>query len=271
MLKIQEEELHLFVRLVREHFGINLESKRNLIEGRLGSQILESGFHNFSDYLDHAFHDPTGREMTRLVDRLTTNHTYFFREEAHFDFLRRQILPELEQTVKDRDIRIWSAGCSSGEEPYSIAMTLHDHFGFARQNWDTRILATDISASILEKARAGQYPANVAQSLPPHFAGQFFRKVDEDTVEIAETVRNNVIFRSLNLIQEDFPLRSKFHVIFCRNVMIYFDQPTKLNLIRQFYELTEPGGYLMIGHTETIQRNETRWQYVQPAIYRKQK
>ena len=269
MLEIGHAELLEFTRFIRLNFGINLEAKHKLVEGRLGHYILDAGFASFSDFLDYAYNDASGKEWPRLIERLTTNHTYFFRESAHFDFLARTVLPQLEQSVTNRDIRIWSAGCSSGEEPYSIAMVLAQHFGLAGSLWDKRILATDISARVLETARAGRYPASTLEELPARYKSQYFKKLEGDQFEIVSQLRDEVIYRSLNLIHDEFPFRSRFHAIFCRNVMIYFDPKTKNDLVDRFYDWTEPGGYLFIGHTESINRQDSRWRYIRPAVYQK--
>jgi len=269
VLTISDHEFNELVLYMRENFGINLGGKRKLIEGRMSTHVTESGHESFGDYLDQVFQDTSGQELANLINRLTTNHTYFFREEAHFHFLRQTVLPELERTVRDRDIRIWSAGCSSGEEPYSIAMTLQDYYGVSRALWDASVLATDISAKVLQIARHGRYPSGSLDNLPAGWASRFFRAVNADTVEVVDPLRRDVMFRSLNLIQDTFPLRRRFHVIFCRNVMIYFDRQTKNELIRRFFQQTEPGGYLFIGHAETIDKDETGYSYVRPAVFRK--
>ncbi len=269
MLVLQDHEFDMLVRYIRDNFGINLDQKKVLVEGRLGLHLSEAGYGSYQEYLNQVFTDPTGSEVSNLVTRLTTNHTFFMREENHFQFLRQRVLPELGKTSQDKDIRIWSAGCSSGEEPFTIAMTLHDHLGFSKDLWDTRILATDISTRALDQARKARYPATALDALPSSWTNRYFRKVSETEHEIIESLRNEVIFRSLNLIQDVFPFKKKFHVIFCRNVMIYFDRQTRIELIRRFYQVTEPGGYLFIGHAETLDREESPYKYIQPAVYRK--
>ena len=269
MLTMQDHEFRTLVHYMRENFGINLSQKRNLIEGRLGNHLQDSGYQDYQSYLDHVFKDSTGCELANLVNRLTTNHTFFMREATHFDFLRQQVLPEYERSLKSKEIRTWSAGCSSGEEPYTLAMLMHDHFGSAKAGWDTKILATDISAKVLDQARQGRYAATVAESLPAGWVNRYFQRSAAGDLEVTAKIKNEIVYRSLNLIQESFPLKKKFHIIFCRNVMIYFDKETKIELVRKFYELTEPGGYLFIGHAESIGRDETDFSYVQPAVYQK--
>jgi len=153
VLVLQDHEFDMLVRYVKENFGINLDQKKVLVEGRLGLHVSEAGYGSYQEYLQKVFADPTGSEVSNLVTRLTTNHTFFMREENHFKFLRQKVLPDLAKSSRDKDIRIWSAGCSSGEEPFTISMVLHEHLGFSKSQWDTRILATDISTRALDLAR----------------------------------------------------------------------------------------------------------------------
>ncbi len=269
MLAMQDREFQMLVSYIRDHFGINLEKKKNLIEGRLGNHVLDIGFESFQDYFDHVRADSSGIELSNLANRLTTNHTYFMREPEHFNFLKRHVLPDLSTRLSSHDIRTWSAGCSSGEEPYTLAMVMRDYFSYNIKNWDTTILATDISSKALKTAREAQYSEESLEILPETWRKRFFCRVDAGKYKVDDKVRESVIFRVFNLMQEQFPFKSKFHIIFCRNVMIYFDKPTKMSLVERYYDATEPGGYLMIGHAETISKYETRYEYVQPAIYRK--
>ena len=157
----------------------------------------------------------------------------------------------------------------SGEEPFTLTMLLHDFFGYDIRQWDTTLLATDISEKALETARNGMYPAESLENLPDNWRRRYFKSVSDQHCIVSDSVRKNVLFRKFNLMQDGIPFKRRFHVIFCRNVMIYFDRQTKDALIKRFYDLTEPGGYLMIGHAETINKSTTDYQYVQPAIYRK--
>ena len=269
MLTLQDTEFRTLVKYIRENFGINLTQKRNLIEGRLGNHLQDNGFADYTSYLDHVLSDKSGNELMNLLNRLTTNHTFFMREAAHFDFIRQHALPEFEKTLPGKEIRSWSAGCSSGEEPYTLAMLLHDYFGMAKNRWDTKILATDISQKVLEQARQGRYAASIAENLPAGWAKRYFQPAPGGELIVNDRIKSEIVFRSLNLIQETFPLKSKFHIIFCRNVMIYFEKETKIKLVKKFYDMTEPGGYLFIGHAESIGRDETDYTYIQPAVFQK--
>lgn len=271
MISINDNDFLKLTEFMKTNYGINLIHKRTLIEGRLSNIIIEKGFDNFSDYLKFVFDDKTGQEIVTLLNKLTTNHTYFMREPSHFEYLRDTILPYLKETVKDRDLRAWSAGCSTGEEPYTIEMIIQDFLGEEAALWDTQILATDISNRALETARKGIYSASSINDLPSMWKLNYFEKTGDgaDTYKVKDKIKNNVIFRRFNLMTPEFPFRRKFHFIFCRNVMIYFDQPTKDALIEKFYNITEPGGYLLIGHSESVNRENTRYKYIMPAIYRK--
>lgn len=270
MISITDSEFKQLTEYIQGHYGINLSKKRQLIEGRLSNLIAEKGFASFSGYLEHVFGDASKQEISGLVNRLTTNHTYFMRETDHFNYFRDRVLPYLRSSAKHNDLRTWSAGCSSGEEPYTLAMILADCFAGEKPAWDTKVLATDISAHALETAVSGIYPAEAVESLPPAWKMNYLRKTGTHEVEIAEKLKKEVIFRLFNLMDPVFPFKNKFHVVFCRNVMIYFDHKTKLDLVNKFYQCTEPGGYLFIGHTETIGRNETAYRYILPAVYRKE-
>jgi chemotaxis protein methyltransferase CheR len=269
MIQIRESEFKELVGYLKSNFGINLEHKKKLIEGRLGNYIQEQGYSEFGEYFENLLADDFHSGLSNLVNRLTTNHTFFMREESHFEYLRDKALPEITKASRDKDLRIWSAGCSSGEEPYTIAMLLQDYFGPEKVLWDSKILATDISSKVLDKAKKAVYSAESAEPLPKHWKTRYFRKLDDGEYEISERIKNEVIFRLFNLMQEIFPFKKKFHIIFCRNVMIYFDNETKRELVKRFFEYTEPGGYLFIGHSESIGREDTGYSYVKPAIYRK--
>ncbi len=272
MLSISDSDFLRLTGFLKAQYGINLSKKRTLIEGRLSNLILTKGYHSFTEYLDAVFRDKTGSELTVLLNRLTTNHTFFMRETSHFDYLRDKIFPQIEHSAADRDLRIWSAGCSSGEEPYTLEMLAQDYFRPADHGlstWNTQILATDISARALSIALEGVYPAEAVESVPAHWKTSYFENIGSARYRVAERIRRDVVYRTFNLM-DSFPFRRKFHVIFCRNVMIYFDQPTKDALVNKFYEFTEPGGYLFIGHSESVNREATKYRYVMPAVYRRE-
>jgi chemotaxis protein methyltransferase CheR len=270
MEAITERELTELVQYIKQNYGINLTHKKSLVSGRLYNFILQSGFRGFSDYFRHVYTDKTGKAGITLVNKLTTNHTYFMREPKHFEFMKQTILPYLiKKEAKNKDLRIWSAGCSTGEEPYTLAMLMGDFFGSEKWLWDTKILATDISTAVLEQAKRAIYLDAQLELLPVPWRRQYFHKVDDENMALVENIKQEVIFRRFNLMNEIFPFKKKFHVIFCRNVMIYFDADTRRELIERFYQHTEPGGYLLIGYSESINRFESKYKFIEPAIYRK--
>ena len=269
MINLKETEFRELTMYIKKNYGINLTEKRHLIEGRLSNLIIEQGFVDFSDYLKFVFADASGKEMNSLINKLTTNHTFFMREAEHFDFFRDKVLPELKTASKTKDLRIWSAGCSSGEEPYTLAMIIEEYFGKDRSMWDTKILATDISERVLEIAQNGIYTEEAVKTIPRVWGLKHFNKIKDGNCQISEKIRNEIIYRKFNLMSEVFPFEKKFNVIFCRNVMIYFEQKTKMELIKKFYDMTESGGYLFIGHSESLNKDETEYKYIMPAVYRK--
>lgn len=265
---LTEQDFLRIVTYIKRRTGIELKQKKVLVVGRLENYLVQNGFSSYGAYMDLVEKDPSGKEAMMLINRLTTNHTYFMREPVHFYFLRDRILPILKEKEKHtKDIRIWSAAASSGEEAYTTAMLLHDFFGL-EQGWDTTILATDISTKSLEKAQKGEFLQEQIAELPESWRRRYFKKTGPQTCVLTEEIRKGVLFRYFNLM-EPFPFRKKFHVIFLRNVMIYFDEDTKVKLLEKMYQFLEPGGYLFIGTTETLDKTRSNFQYIQPSIYRK--
>ena len=270
MIALTEKEFKQLTEFIQTNYGINLTEKKVLVEGRLQNVLIELGFSNFSDYFDYIFADRTGGAITILLNKLTTNHTLFLREIEHFYYFRDKVLPFLASKVSDRDLRIWSAGCSTGEEPYTLAMIIADYFGFQKEQWNSKILATDISQKVLDIASRGIYGEEQVASIPDLWKRCYFKKNAAGKYAVADPVKNQVIFRRFNLITPDYPFKKKFHVIFCKNVMIYFNNQTKTELVHKLYEITEPGGYLFVGLSESLTREMIKYKYVMPAIYRKE-
>lgn len=270
MLTITDKEFKQLVEFIKKNYGINLrEEKRNLLISRLHNELLQHGFTNFSEYYEYINSDRTGGAVTTLINKITTNHTFFMREEDHFHYFKQEVLPYFYNTIKDRDLRIWSAGCSSGEEPYTLVMIIDEFFGKEKSLWDTKILATDISTKVLEKAKKGVYSQENVEALPTAWKFNYFNKMNDKNFVVADGIKNEVIYRKFNLMDTSFPFKRKFHVIFCRNVMIYFDAETKKKLINKYYDSLEYGGYLFIGHSESISQEELKYAYVMPSVYRK--
>ena len=265
----EEEFLYIF-HLMKNKYGIDLSRKKEIIQGRMENYINAKGFHNYSEYIRVFDKDESGKWEKELVNLLTTNHTYFMREFEHFDFLKREVLPKLRQTEDaTKDLRIWCGAASTGQEPYMLAMLLKDFFGFEHEKWDTKILATDISSEALSYAAAGIYTVEQVENLPDVRKRRFLQSIDGgQRYMMSDDIKKEVLFRHFNLM-DNFPFRRKMHIVFLRNVMIYFDKETKQKLVQKVYDAMEPGGYLFVGTTETIDRGVTPFELVQPSIFRK--
>lgn len=270
MLTITENDFQRLVNFVKQNYGIDLSKKKQLIVGRLSNSIISMGFSSFEEYVDHLLQNHTPEDLELMLNKLTTNYTYFMREESHFEFFTDVILPYLIETKKNRSLSIWSAGCSSGEEPYTISMILKEYLGPKASMWDTRVLATDISQNALKAANNAVYDKDSLRNLPPGWKDKYFRSAGSPGIfTVSPEIKSNVIFRTFNLMNP-IKFRLKFDVIFCRNVMIYFDQETKDALVNRFYNATNPGGYLLIGHSESLNRSSTPYRYIRPATYRRE-
>lgn len=260
-----------FIRnLVMEQTGISLaDHKRELVYGRLSKRLRSLGLSNFNQYCSHLEHHE--EEVLELVNAITTNLTSFFREPYHFDYLHDHLLPELmKRNAVSRRIRIWSAGCSTGEEPYSIAMTVRDAIPGLR-DWDLKILATDIDSNVLAKASSGVYPADRVESMPPAYRNRYLKKGGGDNsgmVRVVDDVRSLITFRQLNLMHQ-WPMKGPFDVIFCRNVVIYFDKETQRRLFARYADLLTPDGHLFVGHSETLFKVCDRFDLIGRTIYRR--
>ena len=270
MIAITDKEFKLLAEYIEDNYGIQLKKeKQMLVVGRLHNVLEQMGFSNFTQYYDDLIADKSGGAARILIDKITTNHTYFMRETDHFYFFRDEVLPFLRHTVKDKDLRIWCAASSSGEEAYTLAMIVDEFFKEDKIGWDTKILATDISSNVLEIARQGIYSYERILPLPREWQARYFKKYDHENSVIVDRIKKEVIYRKLNLMENQFPFKKKLHVIFCRNVMIYFDSKTKDKLIEKFYDHLEVGGYLFIGHSEWINLEKTKFKHIKPAVYRK--
>lgn len=272
MNTITDKDFSRISEYMKVNYGIMLKSeKKILVMGRLQKVLLESQFNNFTSYFDYILSNRTSEAATTLINKLTTNYTFFLREAEHFEFFKNTVLPYLiSRQAVQKDLRIWSAGCSRGDEPYTLAMILLDHFGPLKGLWDSKILATDISTDVLEKAVMGIFQMEEMKEVPSVWKMNYFDQLNNQDFKILNKVKDEVIFRKLNLNNDSFPFRKKFHVIFCRNVMIYFDNQAKKELVNKFYQLLEPGGFLFIGHSESISRDEANFKYIIPAVYRKE-
>lgn len=267
---LSREDMGFVAKLVYEHAGIVIrEHKEAMARGRLARRVKVLGLGSIAEYCAYLRTPAAADEIPELINAVTTNHTAFFRERHHFDHLRKDVLPHLMQERAGRRgrIRIWSAACSSGEEPYSIAAIARDVIGH-RSDLDFRILATDIDTDILDRAAAGQYPAEQFERLPPDLRpllkleGQNGR----GEVRIAEDLKRLIAFKRLNLI-ENWPMKGPFDVIFCRNVFIYFDTPTKAAILDRYVALLQPGGFLYLGHSESLPQPHPQLRLIGRTIY----
>ena len=270
MPEMTEAEYHKLAQLIYSVSGISLkESKQALLTSRLAGVLQQSGRSNFTEYYNELVSDPTGAAVAALVDRITTNHTYFMREPAHFHYFKDTVLPYLKKSVTDRDMRIWSAACSSGEEPYTLAMILDEVLGAEKGRWDSKVLATDLSEKVLKEGARGVYTAEHIEPLPPLWKQMYLTRLPDGNYEMAARIKKEVIFRRFNLIEPVYPFKKKFHVIFCRNVMIYCGAGTRASGGDKLYDGAEPGGELFRGRSEAIGRTKSKYMYVMPAVYRR--
>lgn len=252
-MTISDADFRRMVNFIQSSYGIDLSQKKQLITSRLSPALKKLGYKSFGEFVNHLLEKKENDEVTLVLNKLTTNYTFFMREKEHLDYFCNHIIPEIvRRHQRDKTLAIWSAGCSSGEEPYNITMFLYDYLGPQAKQWDTRILATDISAQALTKARKGVY--NLPDTIPADWKRKYFVPNQDGTHTVAPDVKNNVIYQTFNLM-DPIKFRRKFDVIFCRNVMIYFDQPTKDALVRRFYDATVPGGYLLISASENLSQN----------------
>jgi len=251
--------------VLHEHAGIRMrEGKEGLVRARLTKRLRKLGLADFDAYLNYIEKDPTRREFAEMIDALTTNKTSFLREASHFDYLRDAVFPTLAGPV-----RIWSAGCSSGEEPYTLAMLCNEAFADIATR-DVRILATDISHRVLAHAKAGVYPAENMSDVPAAWLQKYWTRTQDPqgraAFEAGKPLRRLVHFAKLNLM-ERWPMQGPFDAILCRNVMIYFDKATQQQLIERYWQLLRPGGHLFVGHSESLTGLVHKFRYVQPAVY----
>ncbi len=270
--KISDKDFVRFCDFVYKRCGITLsDNKRDLVHSRLAKRLRALGLDSYSEYFELLYNGRDNeQEIVNLLDAISTNVTYFFREDKHFDFLVSTLIPELESSrnrAQGDSIRIWSAGCSTGEEPYSLAITFAENI--ALENRDFRILATDLSTNVLAHASKGVYDNERLRNVSGALLKKYFTgSRDRSRYKVSEKLASCIKFARLNLMH-DFPFKNSFNCIFCRNVMIYFDRQTQGQLVNKFSSFLNPGGYLMIGHSESLTNVDHDLIYVQPSLYRK--
>ena len=269
MTNLTDQEFELFRSFIKKRFGISLSNeKKSLVYSRLRAVVDEQKLSSFKEYYDMLEADRNGHLTKQFVNKITTNHTFFMREKEHFQYLKEKVFPEIEKRHSGtKDIRLWCAACSSGEEAYTLQMLIQDYFG--SKGWNCEILATDISNTVLTKAYHGIYSKDSMEDLPPEWRQKYFREHDEHHLIAEDILKKNITFTRFNFIEDNFNFKKPFQVIFCRNAMIYFDAPTRTNLVKKFYDCSEQGAYFFIGQSESLGHSDTQYKYAIPAVYTK--
>ncbi len=264
-----DEDFFRVQRIIGEHAGINLsDAKKSLVYNRLTKRLRLFKMSSFSEYLDYV-DTHVEEEFSHFVNAITTNLTFFFREEHHFDFLRQIEFPRIvERNQQSRRVRIWSAGCSTGEEPYSLAITVKESFP---PGWDVKILATDLDFNVVNHGKAGVYDQKRVEGMSKDRLNRWFRKGSGDNdgkVRVVDELRDLITFKQLNLMH-DWPMKGPFDVIFCRNVMIYFNKETQSRLTDRYASYLVEGGHLIIGHSESLFKVSERFKLIGKTIYQR--
>lgn len=267
-VELTEDVFLKISKLVYRIAGINLPpTKMSLVKSRLMKRLRFLDIYNFESYWQYIENDKTGLELAHMIDIITTNKTNFFRESQHFNFLKQNVLPRLN---KKKSIRIWSAGCSLGAEPLTLALILHDEIPDIIDH-DIKILATDISNEMLKIAHAAEYDYSLLEGVPSDFINKYFltfKRADKTIYKVKDNIRSLVKYANHNLMS-DWPMKGPFDLIFCRNVMIYFDKNIRQYLINKFYDILKPSGYFFVGHSESLTTAHHNFKYIQPAVYQK--
>ena len=270
--ELSDNDFYRFCQLVHQHAGIHLTSqKKELVRARLMKILRQRGLNSFREYYDQVLNDGSGAELTYFLDALSTNQTAFWREPKHFQFLAEEILPawpaERRQPLR---ANFWSAGCSSGEEPYTLAFLVMEAFP-GEDLSRVRIFASDLNTQVLAHAEQGIYPLSRLEPLPADWRRRYFQKGVGDRqgfVRVKPEVRRLLQFFRFNLM-DAFPFQERMDIIFCRNVMIYFEKETQVKLVEKFHYCLRPGGFLFIGHSESLCNHQHQFRYIKPTIYQK--
>lgn len=273
-MMISDQEYQFLTDIVSTNVGIYLgPNKKTMVSTRLAPFLEKNGFHNLGEYLQYLMADPSGKSLKELTNHLTTNYSFFYREKEHFEFLKQVLLPQRSNPniiANSPNIHIWSAGCSTGEEAYTLAIILRDFFEQPAP-WDLGVFATDIDTNVLSYAQTGIYTTDQLQAIPPLKRLNYFEQTGTNEWKVRSFIKDLIYFSCYNLIKPKFIFKGKFFAIFCRNVMIYFKRSTVETLIQRFYEVTEEGGYLFIGQTESLDKSICPYEYVAPSIYQKRR
>ncbi|MDC3332782.1 protein-glutamate O-methyltransferase CheR [bacterium] len=268
---LSDKDFKFICKFVYDTTGIVLEErKREMVYRRLMRRTRDLGIPSFNAYCD-LLRNNDRDEVPKFINAITTNLTSFFRENHHFEFLTHNFIPTLISDASNRRLRIWSAGCSTGEEPYSIAMTLKNAMGSQLSQWDAKILATDLDTDVLQKGKNGIYKVSSTTGIEQSIFKRWFKKGsqnNEGMAKVSPELKELITFKQLNLLQE-WPMRGPFDIIFCRNVVIYFDKPTQQQLFDRYYELLAPGGYLILGHSEGLGSKQHLFNAIGKTIFQK--
>lgn len=272
---LSDKDFNRFRKLIFELAGITLsEHKRALVYSRLAKRLRANGLESYRDYYELVSQaEPDSVEIVEFINAITTNKSSFFREPHHFDFLREEIFPVYQNELnagKRKSIRIWSAGCSAGQEPYTLAMTLFEYFG-VQASAEFNILATDIDTNVLSRARDGIYNEEQIEDIPDYMLRKYFLKGKGERAGLAKAgkeLQSIIHFERLNLFDPAWPMKESLDIIFCRNVIIYFNRETQRKLITRMTRYLKPGGYLMLGHSESLHGYDSGLQHVRKNVYR---
>lgn len=272
VVRLSDPEFYRLRDVVYRQCGINLSiGKKVLLESRLRKRIAALGLANYAAYCDYLLKAPgSEQEMIEMIDAVSTNKTDFFREPGHFQFLEETIMPQWLRDHKQTSFKVWSSACSSGEEPYTLAMVLQDLA--LREPFDFSIFASDISTKVLSKAMSAIYPGRLAETIPMDKRKRYLlrsKDVTNPTIRISPALRSKVQFKRINLIQDIPAVSTQFDLILCRNLLIYFDKPTQESVLRNLLTKLNPGGYLFIGHSESIYEMDLPVRQIRPTIFQK--
>ena len=263
---IKDNQFEKFKTLIYDNLGIHItESKREMVQAKVGKLMRKNNILNYDDYYDFLLINKNNSHWAEFIDEITIHKTNFFREDHHFEFIRNQldsIFSRNTRILTNNEIRIWSSACSNGKEAYTLAIVLKEYLP---PGMNIKILATDVSSGIIAKAQQGIYELDAEDMVNPYFLGKYFTRI-ANQYSVNQELKRLITFRTFNLM-DSFPFKNTFDIIFCRNVMIYFNNKTQENLVKKFYHVLEQNGLLFIGHSESLTQKQYKFKYLQPTIY----
>lgn len=270
MVQISDAEFLRIKDLTYTKFGIDLVQKKSLVETRLNRTLIKEKLTNYTDYIEWMLSDPSKKRLSEFIDKMSTNFTYFYREPEHYEFLIKNIelIGSLSEIDKNKQFRLWSAGCSYGDEPYTYAMVILHEQKRIGYDFDFKILATDINSEALEWAQKGIYPESRLTYLPEKYKKAYLTKIDGENYKVSDEIKQHILFKRLNFMNDSFPFKNVFHVISCRNVMIYFDKETKEELLKKFHSVLYKFGFFILGKSESFRTLDCEFKHVKDLIYK---